>query len=188
MTSPLDPQTKARRPQTLTERLSAISARVRGEVHGRLGTRAYRVWRVVRRWSGGEVGRGQLMDKERVELRCGFDERRRPTPPRVVLSGQYARSLAGVVEDGMIVLEQLDPTYTEADLVDFGRLDPSDEAYIEVVQDTRDGAAPDRPARRFTIEGAPYRDTMRFQWSLRLREQQPSATFGNAQLANGQVP
>lgn len=188
----LAPQTTPRRPLTLVERLAGEAARIRGRVHGCVGDRPYRVSLVVRRWSGGEPGRGGAqgpVEVSRVELRCGLGCDGRPVPPKLVLSGEWSRTMGGVVEEGAAVLEELDPTYTEAELSAYGRLPPGDVLLVEVTQDGRDGDAPDRPVRRYTLDAAPYRNAGRAQWTWRLRSQEPSAPFGNAQLAeDGGLP
>lgn len=174
---PLDPTTKPRRPKTLHERLAVEASRIRGHVHGCVGDRPYRAWLVVRRWSGGDIGRGVQVEASRVELRSGLDCHGRPVPPLIMVAGQYSRALHGLVEEGGVLLEELDPTYTEAELVAVGRLEPGDELLVELTEDGRDGEAPSRPVRRAALEGLPYRDAKRFQWVMRLRLQEPSAPF-----------
>lgn len=175
----LEPETRPRPPQTLHEVLSQLAADVRADVHGCVGDRPYRLWLVARRWTGGEPGRGEQVESFRTELRCGRACNGAPTPPRVVLSGSYSRQMHGLVEVGQVVVEELDPTYTEAELSLFGRLGDGDEAFVEMVQDGRDADAPDRPVRRLQLAGPPMRDPARFWWALRLREQEPSAPFGS---------
>lgn len=171
-----------RRPRTLHEELAEDVACIRGDVHGWVGDRPYRVFVVVRSWTGGEPGRGEPTELRRDELRsgpgCGG-----PTPPRVLLEGAWARSQVGVVEQGRAVLEELDPTYTEAQLVNYGRCAPGEETFVEVTQDERDGDAADRPVRRYLIDGPPLRDPRRFQWVLRLRSLEPQGVFPPAQEA-----
>lgn len=185
MTDPLDPQTQARPPRTLHERLAGRAAGIRGRVHGRVGDRPYRASLVVRRWSGGEPGRGRREEVSRLELRSGLDASGRPVPPKLVLSGQYSRMQHGLVDQGSAMLEELDPTYTEADLIPASRLEPGDEMFVDVEQDGRDGEAPARPARRFTLDGLPFRDPSRFQWGMRLRSQEPDASLGAAERGEG---
>ena len=181
----IDPQSRPRPPQTLVERLNGRAAGIRGRVLGSLGTQPLRVFRLRRGWTGGEPGRGQLSETGRVEMRCGVQASGQPTPPRVTLEGQYSRRMNGLVEQGMALVEMLDATYTEADLVDYGRTGAAEETLYEIQGDGRDGDAPDRPCRRFTVIGAPERDVYRFGWVLRLREQEASAPYGNAQLGPG---
>jgi len=101
----------------------------------------------------------------------------------VLLEGAWARSQVGVVEQGRAVLEELDPTYTEAQLVNYGRCREDEETFVEIFQDERDGEASDRPVRRYLIDGPPLRDTRRFQWVLRLRSLEPQGVFPPAQEA-----
>ncbi len=171
-----------RHPRTLHEELAADVACIRGDVHGWVGDRSYRVFVVVRSWTGGAPGRGEVSDDRRVELRSGPGCNGNPTPPRVLLEGTWARSMHGVVEQGRAVLEELDPTYTEAQLVNYGRCGEGEETFLEIVQDERDGLA-ERPVRRFLIDGPPVRDTRRFQWTMRLRSVEPQGVFTPAQEA-----
>lgn len=179
MTQPAPP----RRPRTLHEELAADVAQIRGSVHGCVGDRPYRVFLVTHTWTGGAPGRGEPIESERLELRCGFDCHETPTPPLIILSGGWARSRNGVVEEGRAVLEELDPTYTEAELSRYGRLCDDEAALLEVVADERDGAGGGSPVRRFRIDGPPFRDARRFGWTLRLRSVEPQAVFPPAQGA-----
>lgn len=178
MTAPSPP----RRPRTLHEELALEVAQIRGEVHGCVGDRPYRVFLVKRLWSGGEPGRGEQLEVERVELRCGLDCHGQPTPPKVVLAGGWSRSMHGVVEDGRAFLEELDPTYTEAELSTYGRLCADETAHLEILSDDRDGLD-EKPIRKFRIDAPPYRDARRFFWSLRLRAVDPQGVFPTAQEA-----
>jgi hypothetical protein len=177
------PVTSPRAPQTLHERLAARAAGIRGRVHGCVGDRPYRVDIVVTEWPEGEQGRGREVEILREPLRSGFDCQSRPVPPKVTLSGTWSKALNGVVEQGVAVLEELDPTYTEAQLVNYGRVSQAQETSVEIYADERDGAAPDRPVRKFTINGVPFRDARRFGWVLKLSSQEASAPFGNGQLS-----
>jgi hypothetical protein len=171
--SGIDDPSRPRAPQTLLEQLGPEIARIRGEVHGCVGTRPYRVFVVVRGWSGGEPGRGTAEELRRTELGCGPGCNGQVTPPAVVLSGGYARSMHGLV----------DPRYTEAQLVAYGRCAEDEEAFVEITQDGRDGDAADRPVRRFRIDGPPFRTTKPYGWVMRLRSIEPQDAFGPAQEA-----
>lgn len=177
------PAPHPRRPRTLHEELAAEAAQIRGEVHGCVGDRPYRVFLVVVGWTGGEPGRGEQVELRRTELGCGPSCEGRPTPPLVILSGGWARSMHGVVEEGFAVLEEIDPTYTEAQLSVYGRLEAGEAAHVEIVADERDGVGGGSPVRRFRLNGPPFRDARRFSWVLRLRSVEPQAVFPPAQGA-----
>lgn len=176
---PTDPITIPRPARTLMEELAPEIASIRGEVYGMAGVFPYRVFLVVAGWSGGEPGRGNRIEKSRVELRCGFDASGKPTPPDVTLEGSFSRALNGVVDEGEAVVEKLDPTYTETELCDIGRLEPGEESFYEIRQDGRDGAAPDRPSGRYRILGKPARERYAGGWRIRLGAQEPGDTFGD---------
>ncbi len=177
----LAPQTSARTPSTIVEELARDVAEIRGDLHGGIGDRPYRLFLVVRTWKGGETGRLPA-ELTRTELGCGPGSGG-VTGPKVTLGGSFSRTLRGVVPEGTILVEELAGTYIEADLVPFGRLGPTEEAWYEVTQDGRNGEAPDRPVLRCTLEGLPYRPGVALDWTMRLRTQEPGAPFGNAQLA-----
>lgn len=183
MTTP--PTTSPRPPRTLVEELSSEVASIWGEVYGDVGPFAYRVWRVTTTWSGGAPGRGQVIEKERVELRCGLRDDGSPSPPQVLLAGSFSRALNGTVDEGEARVEKLDPTYTEADLCDFGRVVSGEESFFEIRQDGRDGAAPDRPLGRYILIGRPVRGDYARGWTLRLRAQEPGESFGEGRDAQG---
>ena len=172
------PVTSPRLPRTLVEELNGEVASIWGEVYGDIGPFSYRVFRVTTVWSGGAPGRGEIVENERVELRCGLKSDGCPSPPQVTLEGSFSRALNGVVDEGEALVEKLDPTYTEADLCDFGRVSPGDESFFEIRQDGRDGASPDRPLGRYILIGRPVRGEYARGWRLRLRAQEPGETFG----------
>lgn len=181
--SGVDAPSPPRRPRTLHEELAAEAAAIRGEVHGCVGDRPYRVFIVVRGWSGGEPGRGTVEERGRTELGCGPACGGGVTPPLVVLSGGWSRSMHGLVEEGRAVVEELDPTLTEAQLAGYGRLDANEQTFLEVVQDERDGVGADRAVRSFLIDAPPFRDARRFGWALRLRAIEPQGVYPPAQEA-----
>lgn len=181
--SGLDDPSTPRRPRTLLEELACDVAAIKGDVYGWAGTRPYRVFVVVVGWSGGEPGRGTREELRRTELGCGPGCQGGVTPPAVLLEGTFARSQHGLVEQGRAVLEELDPRYTEAQLVNYGRCGPDEQTYIEITQDERDGDAADRPVRRYLIDGPPFRDTDQVSWVMRLRSHEPQGVFPPAQEA-----
>ncbi len=175
-----DPTSQARPPKSVIESIAKVVANVRGNVHAVIGDNPYRVFRCVRSWSGGAPGRGQDT-VTRIELGCGRANGK-ITPPKVTLAGSYARALQGLVPDGTALVEQIDGSLTEAQIVDFGRLEPGDESYFEIVQDGRNGGGADLPVGRYTLLRQPVRPKAGYDWTLALKAQEPSATFANAQL------
>lgn len=166
-----------RRPMTLLEQLAPEVAAIRGEVYGCAGTNPYRVTVVVARWSNGAPGRGQREEVSRTELGCGPDCHGGITPPEVVLEGAWATSMHGLVEQGMAVVQKIDPTLTEAQLVAYGRLAEGEETWVEITQDGRDGDDADRPVRKYRISGPPFRSTKPLGWVLRLRSHEAQDVF-----------
>lgn len=150
---------------------------IRADAYGCAGTRPYRLFRVRVGWSGGEPGRGTREERERVELGCG-ECCGKVTPAKVILSGAWARSQHGVVEQGFAVVEGLAPSYREADLVDYGQLAEGEASFYEIRLDG-DGAS----VRRYLIDGPPQLLTNPYGWVLKLRSHEPQGVFPPAQVA-----
>lgn len=170
---PIDSDTIQRSPQTFVERFGPRAARIRGRVHGRIGTHAYRVFHVVTEWAGGEPGRGDSKET-RVELYCGRGLCGRLVPPSVEDAVGYAAkhrfSEVGIIEDGSVIVSEIsDVALPEAKLVDFSRLLPGESSLFEIVQDDRDGGGIDQPVRRMALDGAPQHDVQGCQWIIKLR-------------------
>lgn len=140
-----------------------------------LGMRPYRVLSVLAHWSGGERGRGDVTRVSERELL-----------PRPKVEPRTRRELreGGIVERGVLVLTEINPELTEDQVMDlfYGQaLGPGDEAWLEVVMDSRDGAA---QRRRFVVEEPPVRRADQFDWRAVLREQdQPRTRAGRVPYA-----
>ena len=129
------------------------------------GVRPYRVFSVVYKWTGGEVGRGEAVVHRVEELL--------PTP--VVKQNVRGESRsAGVVERGDAYLEQVSPRYTEDQIrtlfpcVKNGQFSEPYQGFVEVTMDARDGKS-DR--RRYQVIGVPERRAEKFDWRVRLIRQ-----------------
>ena len=83
---------------------------LRDELHPAFGVRAYRVYRVIRTWTGRRPGEGVYTD-DAAELR--------PQPRVLIWDGfRYAQAICGVMEIGDVKLTEISLTYTA------GQLDP----------------------------------------------------------------
>ena len=184
-----DPQSISRPARTVVEKLAAPIARLRAQLHNQVGDRPMRFFLVVRSWSGNEAGRGTATIK-RTEIGCG------PLPggagvgaPKVTLAGGFSPSMRGVVPTGMAIVEDIDPTLTDAQLAPHGRASAGDEIWYEIQPDGRDGAGSDLPVHRFTLDGPPTYGPSGISRILTLRAQEGSAPFANAALgADGGAP
>ena len=139
------------------------------------GLRPYRVFSVIVEWDSGELYRG----KQRVVGEKEF----LPTP-LVDLRPMYTNMReAGVFEHGDIVLREVSPSLTEAQVGELffngAKLPPGQQGYIEVRHDARKGNEP--PRRRFTVRGVPWHDAERFQWIATLSDEEPD------RLPNGDI-
>jgi hypothetical protein len=143
---------------TLTEELGIVVDEAR-ELEVELGLRPYRVFTVVVEWDGGEVGRGvQRVVSEREFL---------PTP-KVSFGGLSSKiTEGGRQEGGTAQLSRISPRMTETEIrrsfpSDLG---PTQQYFIEIQMDRRDGIA---PRRRFVVTGVPFRDAEKFEWRATL--------------------
>jgi hypothetical protein len=81
---------------------------LREELHPAFGVRAYRVWRVIRTWSGETEGEGTSTD-DAAELR--------PQPRVKIWDGiRWEQAVCGIRELGEIRLTEVSLTYTEGQL------------------------------------------------------------------------
>lgn len=81
---------------------------LREELHPAFGVRAYRVYRVIRSWTGKVAGEGTFTD-EAAEIR---------TQPRIEMwdGFRFVQMTCGIDEAGEIRLSEVSLTYTEAQL------------------------------------------------------------------------
>lgn len=113
----------------LSDRLIEVVDNIRRAIHGRLGTHPFRVYQVVRRWSGGRLGLGTPQDSIFT-----------PDPqPTVKKSSKFRHGPGGFEKRFDCVLTGLSLRYTEAELNPKGG---GDTEAVWVVEDTR-GTAKD---------------------------------------------
>lgn len=130
------------------------------------GLRPYRVFSVVYRWTGGAKGRGDAVLESETEFL--------PTPNITEvdqLRGQLTSG--GTDEQGRIRMDEISPRYTEDDIRALFHVQPlpdGDEGFLEMRVDQRDGST---ARRRFTTQNVPMRRADKFDWTVRLLEQQP---------------
>lgn len=108
---------------------------LREDLHPQFGVRAYRCFRVIRTWTGREVGEGQSTD-DTAELR--------PQPRVMVWDGmRFVQAACGIRELGEIRLSEVSLTYTEAQLTGRGLgLDKTQELFIGITDAHGQGTAP----------------------------------------------
>lgn len=130
------------------------------------GLRPYRLFSIVTNWTGGAKGRGDQVIKTETELL--------PTP--LITNVDSLRGdlkSGGNTERGGVRVSEISPRFTEDDIREIFHLQPlpaGHEAFLEMRVDGRDG---NTIRRRFTIQGAPWRRADRFDWTIRLLEQDP---------------
>lgn len=150
---------------TFVERAGLLADRGR-KLLVRAGARSWRVFIVRYEWSGGARYKGQPIAQGELEL----------TPPPVIVGegSTHKSTSGGVKEDGVILLKEISARYTESDLSILDGVKPSEEVFVEIVHDRRDGKEP--KARMYVPDGAPARDPLGLQWTLRLTRAAPDRT------------
>lgn len=131
------------------------------------GLRPYRVFSVVVKWSGGEVGRGHAELVRETEIlptpKMGAEQTGISTLENRMTSG-------GTSERGTVRMTGVSPRYTEDDIHDLFHVQPlplGHDGYLEVRVDQRDGRT---ICRRFTAL-VPSRRPEKFDWVVPLRRQ-----------------
>jgi len=157
--------------ESLVESLGGVADDLR-QIGVDLGMRPYRVFSVVVRWTGGEIGRGTPTSAEREFL---------PTPKLAEPSVNNEPKTGGLVERGSARLTAISPRYTEDEVRSLFGCDeePGVETFVEVRVDARDGST---ERRRFVVSGMPFREVDRFQWVAKLLRQDTD------RRRNGSVP
>lgn len=96
---------------------------LRDTLNPAFGVRAYRIYRIVRTWSGKLAGEGTPSD-DAAELR--------PQPRVQVWDGlRYVQAVCGIRELGEVRLSEVSLSYTEAQLTG-GKLGKNQECYIAI--------------------------------------------------------
>lgn len=134
------------------------------QLNTEFGLRPYRLFSVVTQWSGGDLGRGEETLLSETEFL--------PTP-KVSTEPLRGELLAGgLTERGTTRVSEISSRYTEDDIFSLFFVQPlprDHQGYIEMQMDRRDGDR--RKRRRFVVQGAPYLDAERFEWRVRMVEQ-----------------
>lgn len=124
------------------------------------GLRPYTVHIVRASWSGGSPGRGVPVVALDVPLL--------PTPKLSMTGLSRDSREGGVLERGDARLEGVSPRYTEDELESYFASTDTEEAFVEIRIDERDGST---KRRRFTLSKPPIRRPERFDWLLVLSRQ-----------------
>lgn len=145
-------------PNTLVDSLVPdVIDGLREDLHPAFGVRAYRVYRVIRTWSGKTAGEGAAVDVG-AELR--------PQPRVSMWNGlKYVQATCGIRELGDVMLTEVSLTYTDAQLT--GQpLAKNQEAFIAIGE--AHGQA--SPLRLWGHTAPPFIDRERdMGWVLHLR-------------------
>lgn len=151
--------------RSLVESLGAVADDLR-QLYTDVGLRPYRMFSIIYRWSGGEIGRGEPTVISQEEFL--------PTPNISLLGVRGSPREAGIVERGDVRVTQISPRYTEDQIRTLFHCLPLPlgcEGFVEITVDSRDGAS---PRRRFAVVGVPTREADRFHWVASLVRQDAS--------------
>jgi hypothetical protein len=131
---------------------------LRDELLPSFGVRAYRVYRVVRTWSGGDIGEGTMTDVG-AELR--------PRPRVKIWDGlKYVQAVCGIRELGDVKLTEVSLTYSDADLT----AQPLDAQRQEMFIAIGEGNGQGSPTRLWGHTQPPFIDReVDMGWVLHLR-------------------
>jgi hypothetical protein len=157
---------------TLIGSLTCVVDSIRN-LYTTFGARTYQVQLVWTRWSGGERGSG-----------CESVVLAEPILPTPLVSNLKALRVElesiGSMEEGGVIVSQISPRYTEAELQGFSRFVvpgnplPDDMSfYWEIFYPGTDG---DGVRRRFVPKSAPNSDPTAFEWSISLTRQSEDRT------------
>lgn len=133
------------------------------QIKADLGMLPYRVFSVVVRWDGGRRGVGP----ERLVRETEF----LPTPEIRLDAQNRELKEGGARERGKTRLRKVSARYSEDEVRALLHRDLQDgeQGYIEV---RLDGRLDDKPRRRrFTVAGAPFLDQAKFEWTVKVAEQ-----------------
>lgn len=130
---------------------------LREELHPAFGVRAYRVYRVIRTWTGRAVGEGSSSDAA-AELR--------PQPRVMMWNGlKYVQATCGLRELGDVELREVSLTYTDEQLDPKG-LAKNQELFYALGEANGQGS----PLRLWTVTAPAFIDRERdMGWVLHLR-------------------
>lgn len=128
---------------------------LREGLHPGFGVRAFRVYRVIRTWSGDTLGDGVATDDVK-ELR--------PQPEVMVWDGlRIEAARCGLEELGDVVLTEVSLSYTYDQLTKSGTLDDNQEIIYAIGEAYGQG----QPVRTFTMSKPPFPDrTKTLGWKL----------------------
>lgn len=143
----------------LYDQLATVIDDVRA-LHVDFGTRRFRVYSVVRTWSGSGVGVGSSSDVE-TEI----------TPRPLVEPYRLENKLepCGLDEDGFVWLREISMTYKEGEIT--GRPLTAKQQHFIVL---RDGYGQAMPDRYYVVNTPPYPDVIaNLGWEVELRRATP---------------
>ena len=148
--------------RSLVESLGDVTDDIR-QLYTDFGLRPYTVHVVRQRWTGGQIGRG--------EVQVVFDQPLLPSPEVVgIASIERTSTNAGRINRGDVTLYKVSPRYTEDQITRYfsTELRDDEEGFIEIRIDNRDGQT---ERKRYVVVGTPERRPGRFEWVVRLRKQ-----------------
>lgn len=156
-------------------------------INGALGVWPYRLFLSVRKWTGAEPGRGTQV-VERKELGTnGKSGGACVAPADVQFSTGTKRGPEGTTATDTVTVSMLDGRYTEEELAPMRAAGAGEEVFYEIVE-AKAAELDTAPVVRCTLVGRPVRENAGLNWTMRLRIQERSNSFGGARATEGGVP
>jgi hypothetical protein len=143
----------------LVDSLLSVVDDLRGELHPAMGVRHWRVYTVLRTWSGSEIGDGDPSDTLTEIL----------PQPLVSWDLRNELTLGGLDEKGSITLSEVSLTYTEAELTGPNHALEDNQQWLYLLREAHGQAMEDR---WFGIQDPPWPDRINtIGWIVRLKRQ-----------------
>lgn len=147
----------------LIDDLIGVVDSLRGSLYPDMGVKSFRLTRVIRTWTGGQVGLGTVSSSDLVVCL---------TPEIEFKSRRDDLSPAGRIERGQMVAKEISLTFTETTLRG-GTLTAGQECYykLESVQTQAEATT------YWVIDGPPVCERDNCQWVVTFKRYEPATAF-----------
>lgn len=146
-------------PSKLVDSLVPVADELRTELHDDFGVRSYKIFTVLRTWSGRSIGEGVKTDVETEILD--------PYPKVHIWDGlRYTLEPCGLDEIGQVKLSEWSLTYTEAEVIGPPSMTKAQEWLIRIDE----GHGQESLPKYFTLQKPPFIDRIKtLGWIVWLR-------------------
>ncbi len=144
----------------LIDGLIGVVDSLRGSLYPSIGNRSYRLYRIIRTWSGAEVGRGTVTSTE-LEIT--------PLPEIDFMSRRDDLSPGGRIERGRMSAKEVSLTFTEEALRGYPLAAGQECFYrLDSIQTQAEATS------YWVIDGPPIAQRDNFQWVITFKRYEPS--------------